>query len=111
MKSISRARTGVLEVEDVEARRRLIEPVAIAARVEAEQAAEQQPQRRLVRDDQHRSPACRRRFADDGEGAGQDGEAGLAALRRERERVLLLLDVLLGELLFHVGAGQPSQRP
>src|SRR5690242_13282819 len=34
---------GVSEVDDVEARRRLIEPIAIAAAVDAEQATEDEP--------------------------------------------------------------------
>src|SRR5688500_5434961 len=42
----------IAEVEDVQARGRLIEPIAIAPRVDAEQAAEEQPDRRLVRDEE-----------------------------------------------------------
>src|SRR3954467_5090178 len=38
---------GVAEVEHVEARRILIEPIPIAARVEPEQAAQEQADRRL----------------------------------------------------------------
>src|SRR5206468_8085965 len=44
---------GVLELEDVETARELVEPIAVAPRIEAEQAADQQADRRLVRDDEH----------------------------------------------------------
>jgi hypothetical protein len=50
----------VLEVDDVEAGGRLIQPVAVAAGVEPEQAREQQAaQRRLVRDNQYVLPGVR----------------------------------------------------
>jgi hypothetical protein len=34
---------GILEIEDVEARRRLVEAIPIAPRIDAEEAAEDQP--------------------------------------------------------------------
>ena len=44
---------GTLEVEDVEARWRLIEAIAITALVDPEQAAQHQSDRGLVRDDEN----------------------------------------------------------
>ena len=43
----------VFEIEDVEAGGCLVEPVAVAARVEAQQAADDEPKRSLVRNYQH----------------------------------------------------------
>ena len=90
---------GVLEVEDVEARGRLIEPVAVAASVDAEEARQKQPDGCLVRDHRH---GLVRMTHDDRphhrQRSGHHREPGLAALRREGERVLLPVRVLVREL-------------
>jgi hypothetical protein len=82
LNSISLARTGILEVEGVQAGGCLVEPVAVAPRVEAEQAADHQPDGRLVRDDHHVLAGVPLDDAtDDRQGAGQDVEPALTALR------------------------------
>ena len=44
---------GVFEIKDIEAGRCLVQPVAVAARVEAQQAADDKPKCGLVRNHQH----------------------------------------------------------
>ena len=98
---------GVAEVEDVQAGRALVEAIAVAARVEAEQAADQQADRRLVR--HHRDVGARmgdHDLADHRQRPRQHVQAGFAAFRRERERVGLPRRVLLGELRLDLAAAQ-----
>ena len=98
----------IAEVEDVEAGGRLVEAVAVAAGVEAEQARQQQAQRGLVR--HHDDPLAGvgdDDLADHRQRAGQHRDAGLAALGREGERVLLPGGVLLRQALLDLAAGQP----
>jgi hypothetical protein len=80
----------VTEIEDVEARGRLVESIAIAPGIEAEQAAEENPDRRLVRHHEHAlAGVARDDLPDHGQCPREHGHAGLAALRSERERILL----------------------
>jgi len=91
---------GILEVNDIQARRRLVEAIAIAACVEAEEAAEQQPQRRLVGDHQQvRSRVQRDEFANHRQCSGEHRHARLAASRRKRKRIGLPLIIFPGELV------------
>src|SRR5262249_28308813 len=77
-----------------------VQVVAVPPQVEAEDRADQEPDRGLVRRDHDLSAEVR---GDDPEQGGQgprgDGEAGLAAGRRKRVRVPLPAGVLLAELL------------
>src|SRR5713101_313794 len=81
---------GIAEIENVQRRGTLVEAVAVGARVEAEERTDQQSDSRLVGGDRD---MLARMLRDDlekrGQGAGGDGEATLAPLRREGERVSL----------------------
>jgi hypothetical protein len=102
------ARThGVFEVEDIQARRGLIEPVAVTARVDAEQTAEEEAESGLVRDDRDRLPGMLQdERSKDRQRARHDREPRLPALGRERERIFLPRGVLLGELRLDFAPGE-----
>src|SRR5205809_3987808 len=95
----------VLEIDDVQRARALIEAVAVLARVESEERAEEEADGRLVRDDQDPLVAV---LLDDvqqrWERARRDLQAALAVARRERVGVVLVARVLLGELSLDLGA-------
>ncbi len=97
---------GVAEIDDVKRGGALVEVVAVAARVEAEEGAEQEADGGFVGDDED---AVVRVGADDfherRQGAGGDGEAALAAARGEGERVAVPFLRLLGELALDFLAG------
>jgi len=98
---------GAAEVEHIQTRRRLIETVAISARVESEETAEEKADRRLVRDDDHALFAMTHHdLANRRKRTRQHRDAGLAAFRRERERILFPRDVLRFELLLDLAALQ-----
>src|SRR6476659_8842830 len=80
-----KARVGqLLEIEDVQRGGTLIEAVAILARIEAEEGAEEEADRRLVGDDEEVLPlVALHEIEQGGEGARRDLEAGLAARGRE----------------------------
>ncbi len=95
----------IAKVEDVQACRRLVQSVAIATRIEAKQAAEQQAQRGLVRDHEHMlTGMVRDDLANHRQRARQHGDARLAAFRRKCERIFFPRRVLVGELLFDDGS-------
>ena len=87
---------GIAKFEDVQTRGRLIQPVAVAAGVEAEQARDQQAQCGLVRNHEHRV----RGVTDDDlahhrQRAGEHGNARFCAFGGESERVGLPRRVFL----------------
>src|SRR5687767_3556208 len=94
---------GPAEVYDVDARQVLPQPITVAARVDPEQAAEDETQRRLVRDDQDPLPVVLRdEVAHGRQRAGKDAQARLAARWRMNERVGFVSGVFLGEAPLHV---------
>jgi hypothetical protein len=44
---------GIVKVQDVQAGRRLVQAVPVAARIESEEAAQKKSNRGLMRDDEH----------------------------------------------------------
>jgi len=97
----------VLEVDDVERAGALVEIIAEAARIEPEQRADQQPDRRLVRDDQDLPAGMRAHdFDQRRQRARRHRQAALAAARREGVRVLVPLQRFFGELQVDFLAGQ-----
>src|SRR5918998_566419 len=89
---------GIAKVQHVDARGRLIQPVAISSRVEPEQAADQEPDCCLVRYDEHALPwMARDEPANPRQRASQHRDTALAARRRERKRILLPRGILLGK--------------
>ena len=98
----------ILEVEHVEAGRRLVQPIAIAPRVEAEQAADHQADRRLVRHHQDVLALVRLdEAAHDRQRARHDVHAAFAAGGRDGERVFLPARVLHAEALLDLLAREP----
>ena len=88
---------GIVEVQYVETGGRLVQPIAVSARIEAEQARDHQPQGRLVRDDQHLfALVSRHDRTKDRQRAREHRQAGLAVGRRKREGVGFPRQVLLG---------------
>jgi len=97
---------AVLEVDDVERSGALVEVVAITARIESEQRAEEKPDRRLVRDDHDVFAGMRADELDEGgQRARGDGEAAFTALRREGVGVLVPFERFLRILGFNLLAG------
>src|SRR6266542_1282740 len=86
----------VLEVEDVEACRALVQPVPVGAWIQTQKRAHEKADRRLVRDQKRLTVAV---LLDDRKQSGQrssrDGEAAFASGRRDGERVRLPARILL----------------
>src|SRR5689334_22445262 len=96
------------ELQDVEAARELVEAVAVAARVEAEKARDQEADRRLVRDDDHaRTRVAADDLVQDRQRARHDADAGLAPRGRTRERVGLPGGILFREALLDLAPAEP----
>ena len=82
--------SSTLEIHDVQRGRILIEIVPVAARVESQQRAQQQTDRRLVRNDDHRTALMAAHdFDQRGQGTGRDRQTAFTALRREGVGIFL----------------------
>ena len=98
----------ILEVQHVETGRRLVQPIAIAPCIEAQQAADHQADRRLVRHHQDVLPFVRfDEAAHDGQRARHDVHAALAPGGRDGERALSSPRVLHAKALLDLLPCEP----
>src|SRR5215207_4726670 len=97
----------VFEVQDVEAGGRLVQPVAVAARVETQQTADDEPKRSFMRNYQHIFILMvDYHLTDNRQGARQYTDARFASLGCKCKRVRFPGAILFGEAFFHFLASQ-----
>jgi len=98
----------VFEIQDVEARRRLVQSIPVTPGVKPEKAADDQADRRLVRHDQDvLSLMGLDDGPDDRQRARHDVHTALPALGRDGERVFLPSHVLVAKAVLHLRPRQP----
>lgn len=93
----------IFEVEHIQAGGGLVQTVTVAAPVETEHAADQQAQGGFVRDDQHVFvTVLYHKIADDGQSAGNNAHAIIAALRCKGVRVFFPGNVFVWEFSLNI---------
>lgn len=105
----SKTRTvALLEIENVESGRALVEIVAVTPGIKPEQGTYQQPNRRFVRDNNDGfSGASADDLQQGGQGPGRHRQAALAPSRRERIGIVLPGGKFIGVFGFHIRSFQP----
>jgi len=103
---------GILEIQDVQAGGGLIQSVAIAARIKAKQAADQQADGGFVRDDNDILTAVLEDdLADDRQGTGNDLYAALTLLRGKSKGVFFPGSIFIRVQLLYLGTQQAFPAP